>query len=415
MMNYFYVLWDESHLWGLMLARTLKDLKVPFSIITSENIRDNILKHHPPAGLLVPGGWARLKSQSLGRIGRENIREYIHSSGKYIGFCGGAGLALKSTPDWNSLDLCPWGRKPFRNRLPNFSGHVLCRVKTGSKYKDILLPVWWPSQFDPGSDGSQEIRVIAYYLRPGQDFWSSDLKLSQIDTEDLQKWEYLYGINLDPAYLYKEPCIIHGFFGKGEYILSYSHLETPQSFHANELLISILQKWLNSPKLEHQTRKTSPWDLRHSSKAWQEDTLIKAKQGLDEIISLGQNQFLLFWRLPWLLGWRRGIPGAPINFLYAMTCQALAGRPDEQTINFWNAEKNSFYSDMENFLKDLKLYLAHERLAIALTQSSPESSSDDNLQKQKQKLFGSFPGYGGLYGKLICRLDQLVLRLNQSS
>jgi len=66
---------------------------------------------------------------------------------------------------------------------------------------------------------------------------------------------------------------------------------------------------------------------------------------------------------------------------------------------------------MEIFSEELKRYLSQERLAIAMTQSSPESSSDKALQRQKQKLFGSFPGYGGLYGKLIRRLDQLVFRL----
>ena len=94
-----------------------------------------------------------------------------------------------------------------------------------------------------------------------------------------------------------------------------------------------------------------------------------------------------------------------------MICSALDSKPDSGIREFWSSEKNDFQAEMEIFLNELKDYLSHERLAIAMTQSSPESSSDDNLQRQKQKLFGSFPGYGGLYGKLVHRLDRLVFKL----
>ncbi len=411
--NTFYVLWDESHLWGVMLTRALRDLDIAFEVIDSKAIKSGVLDQKIPAGLLVPGGWARLKAQSLGRIGMDNIKRYIHSGGKYLGTCGGAGLALKSTSSCPCLDLCCWSRKPFKDRLPNFSGHILCRVKSSSqgKERELFLPVWWPSQFEPVPDSHQQIDVTARYLKPGKDFWSSDLNLSQVEPNDLKKWEQVYGINLSPDFLSDQPCIIRGSFGEGEFILSYSHLETPASPQANQLLASILNEWLGIPFPESKGKAVSTWKLEETEPAWDDEVLLWAWQGLDEIIRLGKNQFLLFWRTPWLLGWRRGIPGSHINFLYAMICQALSSKPDPEVREFWKSEREGFQADMEIFLDQLKNYLSHERLAIALTQSSPESSSDDNLQKQKQKLFGSFPGYGGLYGKLIRRLDQLVFRL----
>lgn len=411
--NTFYLLWDESHLWGLMLTRALRELDIPFEIIDSENIKNGILDQKTPSGLIVPGGWARLKAQSLGSIGMDNIKKYIRSGGRYLGFCGGAGLALKSTSAWPSLDLCCWERKPFKDRLPNFSGHILCRVKTKARAEeqDLFLPVWWPSQFEPVPESHQQINVLARYLKPGKDFWSSDLNLSQLEPGDIKKWEDVYGINLSPDFLSDQPCIIQGTFGQGEFILSYSHLETPDSPQANQLLASILNDWQEMPSPEIKAKAVSVWNLQKTESVWKDEVLLWAWEGLDEIISLGRNQFLLFWRSPWLLGWRRGIPGSPINFLYAMICEALSNAPDSSAVKFWESEKKDFKADMESFLDELKHYLSHERLAIAMTQSSPECSSDENLQRQKQKLFGSFPGYGGLYGNLIQRLDGLVFRL----
>lgn len=412
-MNKLNLLWDESHFWGIMLSRALQDLEIPFKTISAGQVKAGILEQSPPAGLLVPGGWARLKAEILGRTGRDNIRKYISSGGKYLGFCGGAGLALRSTSGWPGLDLCPWGRKPVKERLPNFSGHILCRVKTdySACEQQVYLPAWWPSQFKPSPDSPQSLRVMARYLSPGEDFWCSDLILSQIQPGDLEKWENIYKINLNPVCLEDEPCIIRDSFGLGEYILSYVHLETPESTQANRILWTILRHWLEQSASEAEKVKVTAWNLRETRPVWKDKTLLQAKQGLDEIIDLAQSQFLLFWRSSWLLGWRRGIPGSPINFLYAMICRALTGRPDQETRNLWNAGKKEFQDNMETFLKELKTYLSQERLAIAFSQSSPESSSSSGLQSRKQRLFGTFPGYGGIYGQLIRQLDQLVFRL----
>ncbi|MFP4396692.1 MAG: BPL-N domain-containing protein [Desulfonatronovibrio sp.] len=412
-MNKLNLLWDESHFWGIMLVRALQDLEIPFKTISADQVKAGILEHNPPAGLLVPGGWARLKADILGRSGLDNIRKYVSSGGKYLGFCGGAGLALRSTSGRPGLELSPWGRKPVQERLPNFSGHILCRVKKEplSYEQQVYLPAWWPSQFKPCRDSPKSLRVMARYLSPGSDFWSSDLKLSQIQAEDLQKWENIYKINLDPAYLEDEPCIIQDSFGLGEYILSYVHLETPQSPQANRLLWTILRGWLKKSASESAGVRVTAWNLRETTPVWKDEALLQAKTGLDEIIDLGQSQFLLFWRTSWLLGWRRGIPGSPVNFLYAMICRALTGNPDEEARRLWNAGKKEFQKNMETFLEELKIYLSQERLAIAISQSSPESSSSPDLQNRKQRLFGTFPGYGGIYGQLIRQLDQIVFRL----
>ncbi|NCC95090.1 MAG: biotin--protein ligase, partial [Opitutae bacterium] len=90
------LLWDESHLWVLLLHRALKALHAPVTLLKAEQVRAGALRGLEGATLLVPGGWARLKSLALGEDGRREIREHIRGGGKYLGFCGGAGLALGS-------------------------------------------------------------------------------------------------------------------------------------------------------------------------------------------------------------------------------------------------------------------------------------------------------------------------------
>ncbi|WP_291322030.1 BPL-N domain-containing protein [Desulfonatronospira sp.] len=414
--NKIYMLWDESHLWGLMLWRALQALEIPRRIVRAHTLRQGLLSTHPPAALLVPGGWARLKADSLGLEGMTGIRDYIRSGGRYLGICGGAGLGLSSASGTPCLDLCTWSRKPIQERLPNFSGHVRCRVRLphwSKSRNDIFLPVWWPSQFEQGPKSTGDVDTLAQYLEPGRDFWTADLPYSDLDHPDVYRWEQVYGINLDPERLRSEPCMLHGRLGRGEFVLSYSHLETPQSPQANRLLRELLLAWLGYDITESQQNSVTQWDICNIEAAWDDGTLQKCRAGLHEAIELGRSHFLFYWRTPWLLGWRRGVPGSPLNFLYAMTGHALEKRPDVQALRFWEGEKKVFEEYLDQFISRLKTYLIRERLALSLAPSSPEASSDRKLQQEKKELFGSFPGYGGLYGRLIRPLDHLLYLLER--
>ena len=191
--------WDESHLWGVLLWRALSGMGLNPRLLSAEHIRHGALQKEPPDTLLVPGGWARLKSLALGDGGRENIRDYVRGGGGYFGICGGAGLALASQGRTSLLDLCSWSRKAARDRLPNFSGHLLCRTHENGTDGEARLPVWWPSQFAP--DPENPLEIVASYLEPGPDFWSADLSWSAVAPEEIPNWEALYGINLDPGRL----------------------------------------------------------------------------------------------------------------------------------------------------------------------------------------------------------------------
>ena len=393
------VLWDESHLWALLLIRALRALNAPFTLVKAHEVRSGCLEALQPSVLIVPGGWARLKSEALGNTGRDAIRAHVRDGGTYIGFCGGAGLALCSESGMSCLDLCTWSRKPASQRLPNFSGHLRCAVPgQDGPAREAKLPVWWPSQFAP--DENHPLDVIASYQRPDTDFWSADLEWSDIAPGEVGQWEELYGINLDPERLRDEPCIVRGQYGRGSFILSYAHLETPDSPQANALLCSLLG-------LEKGTTVPT-WDLRREEPRWDDDALRAIHTELNNLIDFGQSHFLISWRAPWLLGWRRGVPGSPLNFLLAMIWQARHTKTSEAASEYWAHHNDACLERCREFCRRVREYLLAERRILATAPSSPEASASPELQRNKQELFGKFPGYGGLYGEILGSLDELL-------
>lgn len=397
--------WDESHLWGILLIRALEAMQIPVTLLKAEHIAAGALADLKPKILLVPGGWARLKSLALGEAGREAIRTFVHGGGHYLGFCGGAGLALASETRTPFLDLCSWSRKPASKRLPNFSGHLQCMVRENGHSHCAELPVWWPSQFE--ATAHEELEILATYQQPGHDFWSADLNWSGIQEKEIPQWEELYGINLNPERLRDEPCVVRGKLGQGSFTLSYAHLETPNSPQANALLGRLMG--LDDPA------PVSSWELDSEAPCWQNATLQQIQKDIRQLIRFGQHHFLLFWRTPWLLGWRRGVPGSPLLFLLAMTWQARHMRPTEQAACYWDKHEALCRERCHEFCARTREYLLMERRIMATSPSSPEGSASPSLQRRKLELFGKFPGYGGLYGEILGILDELLwLQLSAS-
>ena len=393
------ILWDESHLWGLLMVRAIMALGFPPTLVRANQVKSRILNTLAPSTLLVPGGWARLKSLALGPSGRQAICDYIAQGGQYLGVCGGAGLGLASEPHTPLLDLCTWSRKPAQSRLPNFSGHLRCQVADNASFGEALLPVWWPSQFMP--EPSCSLKILASYTGPGPDFWSADLFWSGITESECRQWEHLYGINLDPKLLEGEPCIVQGTLGQGSFTLSYSHLETPDSPQANALLAQLLG-------LKIPIKAIPDWNLLQEAPVWEDNLLAKISSQLQDTISFGIQHFLLFWRTPWLLGWRRGIPGSALNFLLAMVWQARHSQPNRSAQKYWRQVGPQCLKTCQEFCCQAQEYLLQERRVLTTAPSSPESSASSRLQGHKQELFGKFPGYGGLYGRVLKVLDELV-------
>ena len=412
-MSSIHVYWDESHFWGLLVSRALSAWAIPHRLVRGTEIADGVLtgkSGDPPRLLIVPGGRAKGKADRLGKAGMDAIREYVAGGGAYLGFCGGAGLALTGP---YGLNLCPWTRKGYANRLHHFlSGHVAARLDAGHPLVPdalegrAMLPVWWPGRFAPGNgDG---VTTLARYGDPGPDFWVADLHLASLPRGTIADWENLYGISLSPD-LAGRPCVIENRYGKGRVVLSYAHLETPASPEANRWLLHLLGAFLDEPL---SGGPVDAWDVASRPVAWDDPVLAAARKAMEDVIATGTSHFLLFWRNPWLLGWRRGIPGAGINSLYSLICEAMAAEPGDRALEFWNARRDRFRVLMELLTGGLSGYLLAERLAMTVFHSDPEAVSQEGLREQRRALFGIAPEPGGLSSDLSSLLEELYWRLS---
>ncbi len=183
-----HVLWDASDIWGPLAQWGLRGLGVPFAVVRGSDVEGGILERDKANLLLVPGGFSRHKAAALGQAGRDAVRTFVERGGAYLGFCGGAGLALTGE---HALGLCPWRRAGYENRIQHhMSGHFYmtvddgifaggkCSVMAEGRPVDPvhgswlrqhmsmspLLPVWWPGRFASKDDG---VAVLARCAAPG--------------------------------------------------------------------------------------------------------------------------------------------------------------------------------------------------------------------------------------------------------
>ncbi len=412
-MSSIYILWDDSHIWGLLVKRALEAWNIDHELVRGHQIAQGLLSGKPPAALIVPGGWAKGKALHLGGPGILEIQKYVGSGGNYLGFCGGAGLGLSGA---GGLGLSCWQRKGFENRLHHFlSGHINVQLDRNNPLvpeslgERALLPVWWPGQFSPNKCDSTT--ALGRYREPGKDFWVADLCISSLPEGTLNDWLNMYGISLLPEFLHDRPAVVSGQTGKGNFILSYPHLETPASPQANLWLSHIIDRMLDQ---EPQERPALPaWELADTPIKWEDPELISIRNSLEDIIATGQGHFLLFWRNPWLLGWRRGIPGAALNSLYALICKVASLEPNGDSVQMWKSCKDEFMKYMSIFEEGVTGYLLAERFAMTMRTLEPHSIFPRALREQRNGLFGPPPGAGGIYAKLLSRLEELVWMMHK--
>ncbi|MFW6415624.1 MAG: BPL-N domain-containing protein [Thermodesulfobacteriota bacterium] len=414
-----YLLWDESHFWGVMLWRALRYLQIPFATCRSSEIKQGILAAAPAEVLLVPGGFASAKARSLGESGCREISRFVENKGVYLGFCGGAGLALNNYP-WPGLELCHWTRKAAAQRLPNCSGHI--NVHPGPCASSIpqtlnpplSVPIWWPSQFEPAKNSG--IDILATYKEPDTDFWVGDIPLNSTNRELISNWEDLYNINLDPELLRDEPCMISGSFGQGSFLLSYLHLETPNSFAANLWLYNLLRDRGatetgpgNGPdRIAPEQCLIPEWDLKSIPQSWKDPYLLQAFNILLQLIRIGEENFLFCWRKPWLLGWRRGIPGFALNSLLSMLHQVMEIEPGEEAHKYWRENRDLFLDMLKRFEFLYQRYMIQKRLQLARDTRSSSQDPTSEMQDIKRQLTGSSKQEENLYKGITTVLQELV-------
>lgn len=467
LMPILHILWDDSHIWGLLAARAARAMELPHRLVRGDDIARGLFSRERPSLLLVPGGNARHKAESLGEAGLAAIRDYVRSGGQYLGFCGGAGLALTWGDSPSGLGLCPWRRASFDDRLQHFmSGHLHVALAPrplpslppdaaeqplgdaarqappdapapmppsdaatrtpwnaptrtppdeghgpadgpallpGNMPESPRLPVWWPGRFAPESGNG--ISVLASYERPGDDFWLADLAIADLPADTFAAWRDLYGLSLTPAFLAGQPCVIHGRYGKGNYILSYSHLETPASPDANRWLAYLLR---TLGGLRPARESVPPWRPRTVEPLWEDPDMDRLCGLFDEVLQTGLRHGQIFCRTDWLMGWRTGIPGANLNNIWAALGLIRSLAPTGEAVRFWREQKESLLASADVFRKGAVQYLLAERLAMTLAKPLPSAVPAAMLRDQRESLFGPPMRAGGLYQQIIGPLDRLA-------
>jgi len=381
------------------MLRAVRAWGLPLRLVRAHEIAGGILSASPPSLLAVPGGFASRKAACLGPAGLDAVRAYVDAGGNYLGICGGAGLGL-TVP--GGLGLCPWTREPFEHRLQHFASGNVELIPSPGEYtppglERPLAPIWWPAKFRPhGRDAS----VVAAYGRPGPGFMMADIPLSLVPAEAIDDWEALYGVRLAPAFREGDPCIVSGRFGRGRYVLSHAHLESPDSPEANAWLSHMVSELSGLPC----PSGSAPfWSIGKGARRWDDPALERAMELMLGAVELGQAHGLLTWREPWLLGWKQGLPGAQLSGILAMLDQALGLSPSPAGLAFLERHRTGFARAMELLAKGLSGYLLAERLAQTLSRVDPEAVPERGLREARATLFGPPPGTGGAGGGLCGR------------
>jgi len=401
------LLWDESFLWGLMAVKSFRSLGLKPEIVTAADVKDGALGGFDV--LFVPGGWASDKTVSLGPEGADAIREFVRAGGGYLGFCGGAGLALDVE---GGLSLTHVSRIPTKHRVPSFSGDI--GLVPGDKghpiWKGIRQPyafhAWWPGQFHIGEgDG---ITVVAAYGGPGKDFCLADLPAGDVSGtgSGWDKWESAYGINLDPGRLTGEPAIIETTYGEGKVFLSYLHLETPGDAKGNRALLNVIE-YLKPERRASKKKVKAP-----ASKSYPvSPEAVKASRDMmkaaREFIAFGERNFLWYWRNSWVLQWRRGVRGVEYSMLYGMvreiaeSMRAGGGFSDPAL----SGKVVAVSERILPFFEEAKELLLKERFALMNGGMSSIRSHDPEVAALREKLFSSSKRFGGEFKAILIMLD----------
>lgn len=427
------ILWDASPLWGHLVLNTVIQTGLPYEVVTAEECQNNILEEKQFRVLIVPGGSGRQKAKLLGKKGIENIRRFVSTGGAYIGFCGGAGLALE-----DGLALCPWGRDFYSGKTEHrISGHIVCELNQDifipQGTEKASLPVWWPGRFQEPSEEEirqhpekGQVRVLARYREMDDDLYSHDLPMKKLTADTLEDWENIYGIRLKPKLLEGQPAVIAGSFGKGSYILSYSHLETPNSPQANAIFAHMLRTLLKDCDTSNLTAKSTAFEAkgyglcRHIlntdtfAPVWINTDfqtswpILRELNGqLDEVFRLGEDLQLLFKRTDWLYGWNTSVHGSQLNALRLALGRALALPPHDGRENFLLTKGVQFAENMLLFIHGTKSWLLARRLCDSLTEN--EGIDPKIIESQRRELFGMLMYGGGRCGELLAWLDAFLL------
>lgn len=412
------VLWDQSHVWGLICIETLTRLGIPFHLLSARDVASGRLDRYKV--LVVPGGWASHRVQALGEDGKDRIGDFVRSGGSYLGFCGGAGLAMSSPP---ALGLVPLKRMDPSERLPNASGGVWIRgIPDHPAWKDLPLDlpvsVWWPSQFS--TEVQPGARSLATYTETGEDFWVADLPLGDLQRHDVnwREWEILYGINLNPGRLMSHTAIHEIPLGRGRLVLSYPHLETPGDAWGNRLLLNMLgyldrEASRELPGREYPEAPRSSFDVPPGRSCLEHLALME--NAAADLIAFGERHLLWQWRRPWLLRWRRGLRGLEYGALAALVrsiaAEAHCAAGTSGAHDPWLEPTAALAEEVRSFCGLAKWLLIEEKLASLNGSVKKLGRVNHSVDEMRKGLFGKGMSPDGYCKRLFSELEDFLLQI----
>jgi len=398
------LLWDESHLWGVMAVHALRDAGLPFEIVTADNVRQGGLSGRPL--LFVPGGWASKKIVALGEDGAEAVRKFVTDGGIYLGICGGAGLALGVD---GGLGLVRAGRVPAKSRVPSFAGGIDVSIDAPAHplWKGIpsapcpaRFQAWWPSQFSI----TDAARVLARYNDPAPDAMSSDIPVLDVggNTETWRQVEDDYGILLDPARLKGEPAVIEASFGRGHAIVSLLHFDTPGDASGRCALRNIWSLAGVPCTVDQPERRDGSADPR-----W-----LKLFDRAAVLMETGERNLLWRWRNDYLTQWRRGVRGLEFCALYVVAREI--GRLIDRNpagLSQLGDEMGNAETLMARFAADAARLLFMERIELQRGRMTFRDCADPEIAALRERLFSKSKSHGGEFKELLDAMDGILLKL----
>jgi hypothetical protein len=412
------MLWDESFLWGLMARQALREAKLPFDLLRSEDVRRGALSHYRM--IFVPGGWASNKISALGDQGMGEIRRFVAGGGHYLGICGGAGMATQG-----GLDLLPVKRKPPSERVPSFSGPIRLCCAGHAMWREIGTPVfsvWWPSQFQVDDPN---VEVLARYEEAQPEAFSADINVTAGESIGWPGLEQRYGILLDPSRLHGEPAVLEGRFGLGKVVLSLVHFDTPGDRNGAIVLRNLWgppSSW--SPPDSPTGMKRNPGRCCDAVPKSILDSVEEIHAAIAELIATGRRNFLWHWRDPLLLQWRRGVRGLEYSTLAAMIGEIRRGLnhpdagPDRRSAVAdkidplqWEEGLKEILGRLIPFCEKAKRLLIRERSYMMNAALSPVECPDAEITRLRRELFASAMNHGGDFKRLIDPMDRLLYQL----
>ena len=382
-----------------MAYKALEVNGLAFDLIRSDDIRNGRLAGY---GLLfVPGGWASNKMKALGDAGIEEIRR----------ICPGRRELRRVLRRRGAGDPGRHRSAAGKEKADKGAGAELQRadtaqhrlsIRSGKVFADPRFHAWWPSQFVV----DQDVSVLATYGKALPESFSSDLNVG--DTEAQGDWaelERIYQINLDPQRLLNEPAVVEGRFGIGKVLLSLVHFDTPDDMNG-AMALKNLWGYLLGEHEKQTARSVRPQPSPQGHHAAKGGTVMASlASAVDDLIELGQRNFLWFWRNPLLLQWRRGVRGLEYCTLSCMVKElsehARQGRVTDAAF-LGKLERVSAFADKA------KQLLVRERYAMQNAHITYERCDDPEIQALREELFSRSKSHGGLFKEILDDLDQLL-------